>query len=217
MYPAQTLPILPSIVCISGLLLSGQASFALAAPAELPPITVNVTDAREPAFAALRDAVIYHEETRPTAHAPVLKDLLKCQLLHLPVHTAPETPIQWVVIADEECEPAFHGAKTAWLVGTKQDQAHVFLAGTANSISFSTHSLLLYLPLELPPEVSQRIPLAHQAARCAIQWTWEEGKYTRTAQTEPTLLVNDPVAGGWIEMPLSQYVPDYPRTLCAVD
>lgn len=212
----------PLLACASSLLfLSTVSPLAHAAQTVSTPVGIALAEIQTLATPAMRDAVIAHEEITPTRNAPPLAQLVNCRLLQWVVpgqgsHAAE----QWVITPDAQCADAADG-KAAWLVADAPGMPRVLLADHGNTFTLNTGSdgaalaeVLVYRTLVLPPTLAERIPFQHQSPRCANVWQFQQGKYHLSGQTAPMLLVNDPVAGGWVEMPLSHYLPDIAATLC---
>ena len=210
--------LLLSIVFVASNLLLNTA-LVLAAQAPLPH-NFSLMTIEETAIPSVRDAVMVYEGRNPSSFA----SLVNCHLLQQNIlQDINGIPIRWVVTPDNSCTASTTG-KVFWWVETVNNRPEVLFTEQGNAIALIPNSVtrsvrqpddvLVYRTLMLSVEQASRIPFRHESARCAYLWQWREGKYIRSRHIESTVMVDDPIAGGWVEMPLEHYLPDASTTLC---
>ncbi|MDD5391752.1 MAG: hypothetical protein PHE17_01900 [Thiothrix sp.] len=209
--------LLPAL-CATSLLLGANSGFAQQTISAPLATGLVLADIHEKASPALRDAVL--------AYAP---EWAGCQLLQLQVDMDGDPATnEWVVTPDKRCKPSPSRLQIAWLL--REDShgaAQVLIADRAEFITITPAgfanggagfgTVLFQWTKDVPAALASRIPVQHDQLRCGSVWDYADKQYRHVGMAEPSIMVKDPVAGGWVEMELKHYVPDYPRDLCQPD
>lgn len=210
MHPAIRTAIFPAVLSIVTTLVGSVCAAGTSVPA-----VVTVTDIQASAAPAFGAAVRAYEKAHSGHVAPS-----GCRYLQTPVE-ADGNPASREWLLREAANCAGHNSQRVWLLQEQSGAIKVLLADDASSVTFNppppasagARTILFQWLMDLPASLKQRIPYPAGQVRCGSIWQGHSGQYRRVSVTEPLISVDDPVAGGWIERALGEFLPD-PQHLC---